>query len=207
MADGVANPVTLYGGYPGAEGVAVRSSSGKTVYRPSYEGEVGRCQCKHAKVHGGVMLRSRNEWCRHVLSVNAEALAEQVGLLKARLLGTDVDQAGDQFGAVVTRVLAFRGEEANIIGTAFLLAAYSEGEACADDVHALVGSRIKGDPRIIGVVLGSLLRRGLIRKAGVKASARRETNHGREIKRYVLTDAGRVVVAGLACETRPVFQA
>lgn len=173
----------------------VPSSSGNKTYRVSYQGDTATCECEHAqRKHGGTMVGLTN-WCQHAAKQRVKDLELRVRYLSDKVKGLVAPgEDRDLLRGVIHGVVTYRTEEANIVAAAYLVKAYTAGEACADDVQAMVGDVLEGDPRIIGSVVNGLCRRDYLKIVGMKKSERKEVNHGRKINIFALTDTGRVAL-------------
>lgn len=167
------------------ESHAVRSATTGREFIVRREGDRWHCDCEFVKHYPG-------RACRHILQV----LNDQLTLERDIAQKGYVDAALSDFEGIVDRMAFFRSGETRHLGglTMSLAAHHPAGTVSADEIYAAVGgaSGFDGDPRILGVVVAQLKKKGLLAEVGYRHSKR---NNARPILSLRITDKGREFVS------------
>ena len=163
------------------EGVPSAHDPNKMFY-PRMDGGHWVCDCEH--------YRFWHTPCRHILEKRFKTLEELYSHICEMVKDNrDIrDMSCQDFDEVVTYVGVFREYEMNKLGTLMLNIGVLRGFVSSDDLHVATGESYRGD-KIIGVVVGALLKDGLIECVGRKKTERK-CAHGRSIGVYQLTEQG-----------------
>lgn len=137
------------------------------------------CGCKGFEFKG---------YCVHVLKVRLQEALEQRDYF-AIIQGLKSHARFSTFEKVMDMYSFGRSAEFDFL-SAVALGIALDGPVTADALHSATQSKFVSDPRIIGTVLGSLKRKGLLQIIGIKKSERREC-HNRPISIFTLTEKGK----------------
>lgn len=152
------------------------------LFYPHMKGGIWICDCDH--------FRRYKTPCRHIFQKKYENIED----LWKRICELTVDARSMRdetcmgFDEVVTVVEFYRSPEVNRLCTLLMNIAILHGKVTSDDLHDATSEQYSDD-KIVGVVVGSLLRSGLIEEVGRKPTERR-CAHGRKIGIYQLTEKG-----------------
>lgn len=153
-----------------------------TIFYPVIEHGQWICSCEHFKTY--------KTPCRHIIEKkynNAKEIYDHIQ--KVAQYNRDIRDINCQnLDEVITFVAIYREFEMNELATLFLNILILKGEASTDDLHGATGEQYSND-KIMGVVVGALIRDGLIEECSRKKTERKIA-HGRSIGIYRLTEKG-----------------
>ncbi len=147
-----------------------------------------QCNCEYKKE-----FKYKTD-CRHIKDIKLDILRRRLDYLEGRTI-KESKAFFDCFEMVMARYewaseKCKNPNEYNDLFNLFLTQCYNYGQAIADDVYEIVEGKFQGDPKILGVVIGSASRKKLVKSIGrVKSS--RPITHGRKIDIWVLTEKGK----------------
>lgn len=165
----------------GVEGIPSAHDPNRMFY-PKFNGKYWVCDCEHYRIY--------RTPCRHILEkkfLNIQEILTQ--MLKEVKEERDIrDWECQEFDDVILLFELFRGDDMNKLATIMLNLAIYRGSVCTDDLHSVTSEHYAGN-MVVGAVCGALLKSGLLKVIGRKATTRL-CAHGRGINIYSLTEKG-----------------
>ena len=140
------------------------------------------CDCEHYRIY--------KTPCRHILQKKFENLQELYEHICSHVTNNREmrDIEAQDFDDVITYMGIYRSYEMNKLATLALNIAIMRGSVTVDDLHIATNETYQGE-RLMGVVMGSMLKSGLLKEVGRKRTERKLA-HGRKISIYEITETG-----------------
>lgn len=129
--------------------------------------------------------------CWHILRVYLDRAKSQIDYLSARE-PSPPHQLFKTFEQAQDHLTWGKNSQTNYISNLILTLLYTERSITSDDVYILLNGSFTGEQgyKKLGLIFGSLRRRGLIWREKDRVYSRRRENHGREQSVWHLTEFG-----------------